>query len=106
MARQKPKVIADITIFPVGVGSSVGDYVRAAFQSMGRVKGVKLEPTAMSTVIEADSLPAVFLAANRAHRTIVKMGAQRVYIVLRIDHRLDKPETARYKLDRIQGRIE
>lgn len=103
MASHKSKVIADITIFPVGVGPSVGDYVRAAFKSMASVKGVKLQPTAMATVIEADSLQAVFLAADKAHRTILKMGAQRIYIVLRIDHRLDKLETARYKLNRIKG---
>ncbi len=56
----------------------------------------------MSTVIEADSLQAVFSAADRAYQTVLKMGAQRVYIVLRIDHRLDKPETARYKVNRIK----
>ncbi len=105
MANKKPKVIADITIFPTGVGTSVGDYVRAAFKSMKSVKGVKLQPNAMSTVIEADSLRAVFLAADRAHKAVLKMGAKRVYIVLRIDHRLDKPETASYKLDRIKGKI-
>ncbi len=102
MATKKSKVIADITIFPVGVGTSVGDYARAAFTSMKRGTGVKLEPGAMSTVIEADSLQAVFSAADRAYQTVLKMGAQRVYIVLRIDHRLDKPETARYKVNRIK----
>jgi len=33
------------------------------------------------------------------------MGAKRVYIVLRIDHRLDKAETASYKVNRITGKI-
>ena len=103
MPNKKTRVIADITIFPVGVGSSVGDYVRAAFTEMKRVRGVKLLPNAMSTVIEADDLRSVFLATERAHERIVAMGAKRVYIVLRLDHRLDKRETARYKLERISG---
>jgi uncharacterized protein (TIGR00106 family) len=105
MANKKSKVIAAMTIFPVGVGSSVGDYVRAAFKSMKSIKGVKLQPNAMSTVIEADSLQGVFSATDIAHKTILKMGAKRVYIVLTIDHRLDKLETASYKLNRIKGKI-
>ena len=105
MVVHKSKVIADVTIFPVGVGPSVGDYVRAAFKAMRTVKGLKLRPNAMSTVVEADGLPDVLLATRRAHRTLLKMGAQRIYMMLRIDHRLDKPETARYKLNRIEGRI-
>jgi len=105
MANRRSKVIADMTIFPVGVGTSVGDYARAAFKSLKSVKGVKLQPNAMSTVIEADSLQAVFSAADAAYKTVLKMGAKRVYIVLRIDHRLDKAETASYKVNRIKGKI-
>jgi uncharacterized protein (TIGR00106 family) len=104
MAGRKPKVIADITIFPVGVGPSVGDYVREAFKSMKTIKCLKLMPNAMSTLIEADDLEGVLTAARKAHDAIAKMGAKRVYIILRIDHRLDKAENAEYKLKRIIGK--
>jgi uncharacterized protein (TIGR00106 family) len=105
MAKTKSKVIADITIFPVGTGSSVGDYVRSAFKAMGKVKHVRLIPNSMSTVIEADNLETVLLTVSKAHTAITKMGAKRVYMILKIDHRLDKQENAKYKLDRIQGKI-
>jgi len=44
----------------------------------------------------------VFLAVKRAHAALLEMGAQRVAIVLRIDHRLDKAETIEYKVGRIK----
>lgn len=105
MSNKKSKVIADISIFPVGVGSSVGDYVRAAFKSMNSVKSVRFKPNAMATIMEGNDLHDIILAVEKAHDAIVKMGAKRVYIMLRIDHRLDKAESARYKLQRIQGKI-
>lgn len=104
MTNKKSKVIAAMAIFPIGSGSGVGDYVKAAFKSMKSVKGVKLQPNAMSTVIEADNLQGVFAVADRAHKTMVGMGVKRIYIVLTIDHRLDKLETANYKLNRIKGK--
>ena len=104
MAKGKSKVIADITIFPVGVGPSVGTYVSKAFKSMKRIKHLKFSPNAMATVIEADNFGDVMAAAKSAHKTLVNMGAKRVYIILRVDHRLDKPETAKYKIDRLMGK--
>jgi uncharacterized protein YqgV (UPF0045/DUF77 family) len=42
---------------------------------------------------------------ERAHAALVRMGAQRISINLRIDHRLDKPETIEYKVGRLRGEI-
>ncbi len=106
MATKKQTIIADLTIFPVGEGTSVGDYVRTAFEAMKEVKGVKIQPTAMSTIIEADDLTQVISTLERAHDAILRMGAKRVYIALRVDHRLDDPHDARYKVDRMTGRIQ
>ena len=71
---------------------------------MKTVRNVKLVPTAMSTIIEADNLDDVLLVLRKAHAALLKMGAKRISIVLRIDHRLDKLETIKYKVDRIRGR--
>ncbi len=104
MANKKQAIIADLTIFPVGEGTSVGDYVKKAFEAMTRVKGVKIQPTAMSTIIEADDLGKVILTLETAHDAILSMGAKRVYIALRVDHRLDNPHDAEYKVSRMTGR--
>jgi len=100
----KRTVIADLTIFPVGEGTSVGDFVKKAFEAMTDVKGVKIQPTAMSTIIETDDLGKVITTLERAHNAILSMGAKRVYIVLRVDHRLDNPHDAEYKVGRMTGR--
>jgi uncharacterized protein YqgV (UPF0045/DUF77 family) len=57
----------------------------------------------MSTALEADSLAQIFRAVTRAHAALLRMGAQRVAIQLRIDHRLDKPETIAYKIGRLRN---
>lgn len=102
--KARPRVIGDVSIYPIGFGSSLGEYVRAAYLAMGTVRGVRLAPSAMSTVLEAPSLDHVLLAVKRAHAALIRLGAPRVAINLRIDHRLDKPETIEYKLARIRGR--
>lgn len=105
MANKKLAIIADLTIFPVGEGTSVGDFVKKAFEAMTEVKDVKIQPTAMSTIIETDDLGKVFTTLERAHEAILSMGAKRVYIALRVNHRLDNPHDAEYKVGRMTGRI-
>lgn len=100
---QRPKVIGDISIYPIGAGTSLGKYVREAFRAMRGVRGIRLVPSAMSTAIEADNLATILRAVQRAHASQLRLGAKRIAIYLRIDHRLDKPETIEYKIRRITG---
>jgi uncharacterized protein (TIGR00106 family) len=101
----KASIIADLTIFPVGEGTSVGDFVKKAFEAMTRVKGVKIQPTAMSTIIETDDLGKLITTLESAHQAVLRMGAKRIYIALRVDHRLDNPHDAEYKVGRMTGKI-
>jgi uncharacterized protein (TIGR00106 family) len=105
MANKKQAIIADLSIFPVGEGTSLGDFVKKAFEAMKRVEGVKLTPTAMSTIIEAEDMGRVFETIENAHEAVLSMGAKRVHIALRVDHRLDNPHDAEYKVGRITGKI-
>ena len=100
--RPRPKVIGDLSIYPIGEGTSLSRYVRAASKAMQTVRAVRFVPGPMSTAVEAPRLDDILLAVKRGHDALVRMGAQRVAIVLRIDHRLDKPETIEYKVGRIQ----
>jgi uncharacterized protein (TIGR00106 family) len=101
--RGGPRFIGDVSIYPIGAGTSLGEYVRAASRAMRTVTGVRLVPGPMSTAVEAGKLDDIFLAVKKAHAALLEMGAQRVAIILRIDHRLDKPETIEYKLSRIRA---
>jgi uncharacterized protein (TIGR00106 family) len=99
----RPRVVGDVSIYPIGAGTSLSEYVRAASRAMRSVRGIRLVPGAMSTVVEAANLRTIFTAVGRAHDALQKMGAKRIAIQLRIDHRLDKPETIEYKVGRIRG---
>ena len=99
------RVIGDLSIYPIGEGTSLGKYVREAYTAMETVPGVRLSPGAMSTVIEADSLATVFRAVETAHAALLRLHARRIAIILRIDHRLDKAETIEYKVGRIKGEL-
>jgi len=101
---RKPRVIGDVSIYPIGEGTSLGDYVRTALRAMDRVRGLRLVPGAMSTVVEAADLSTILRAVTSAHRALRQMGARRIAIHLRIDHRLDKPETIEYKVRRLGAR--
>jgi len=100
-----PKVIGDLSIYPIGEGTSLGDYVRAAFRAMQGVRGIRLAPSAMSTVMEADDLGTLLVAVKRAHAALLRMGARRIALQLRVDHRLDKAATIESKVGRIKGKI-
>jgi len=101
---RRPRVIGDVSIYPIGEGTSLGDYVRTAVRTMERVRGLRLVPGAMSTVVEAEDLATILRAVKSAHSAIRRMGAKRIAIYLRIDHRLDKPETIEYKVRRLGAR--
>jgi len=104
MRRARPKVIGDLSIYPIGEGTSLGASVRAALDAMREVRGLRLVPGAMSTVLEADDLPTMLRAVERAHAALLRRGARRIAVHLRVDHRLDKPETIEYKVGRIRAR--
>ena len=96
-------MIGDVSIYPIGEGTSLGVYVQAAYRAMDRVPGLRLVPSAMSTVVEADDLGTILRAVEKAHAALRRLGARRIAILVRIDHRLDKAETVEYKIARVRG---
>jgi uncharacterized protein (TIGR00106 family) len=82
-------VVADIAIMPVGEGTSLSKYVKRAIEEL-RKAGLKVEVSAMSTSVEANSTEQIFKAFEKAKETLFDMGAKRVYAIIRIDERRDK----------------
>ncbi len=93
-------IIAELITFPIGEGTSLSKYVKAAIKALIDA-GVKATPGAMSTVIEAKTLDEIFEAAKLAHEAILKLGAKRVSTSLKIDDRRDVEATAERKLKAI-----
>ncbi|NOZ59790.1 MAG: MTH1187 family thiamine-binding protein [Euryarchaeota archaeon] len=91
-------IIAELSVTPLGTGStSVSEYVRAAIEALRR-EGVRAVPRAMATEIEAEDLDTLLSAVKAAHEAVLAEGAERVVTTLRIDHRLDRDATIESKL--------
>ena len=88
--KQGCRVIAEFSIHPIGEGTSVSRYVRAAVARLRKAEGVRLMVTPMATVMEAESLAAILEAVEAAHEAVFAEGAKRVDFILRIDDRRDK----------------
>lgn len=84
------RVIAEFSIHPIGEGTSVSRYVRAALAELRKAKGLRLQLTPMATVIEAASLSDILRAVEKAHEAVFSQGAKRVDFTLRVDDRRDK----------------
>jgi uncharacterized protein (TIGR00106 family) len=96
-------IIATLSIFPIGEGVSLSGYVRASLEALKKT-GLRFEPGAMTTTIEAKSLDELFSAVNKAHKAQLAMGAKRIYLALTIDDRRDKEARIETKLKPIGER--
>jgi len=93
-------VIAEFSVHPIGVGTSVGQYVKAAVRALSKVPGLTFDVTPMSSVLEAENVGTILRAVEASHRALRSMGAKRISSSLRIDERLDK---ARKMSDKTRG---
>ena len=93
-------IIAELTLTPLGVGTSVSKYVKKAIEVI-KNSGLKYKPTPMSTVIEVKTLEEIFNVVKEAEEAMLKSGAKRVIIDIKIDHRIDKDATMNSKLKAI-----
>jgi uncharacterized protein (TIGR00106 family) len=89
-------IIAELAIFPTSEGASVSRFVREAIGAL-EATGLKMETGAMSTTIEAPDLASLWRAIEAVDAVLVKAGAARIHIDLRIDQRLDKDATMESK---------
>ena len=90
-------IIAEFAIFPTSEGVSVSKYVKEAIKVI-ESSGLKHETGGMSTTIESPDLNTLFKVIEKCHDAIVKMGAQRIHIDLRVDQRLDVEASIESKL--------
>lgn len=95
-------IIAALSIFPVGEGTSLSKYVKASLEELKK-SGLTVHIGAMATTIETTTLDELFQAIKKAHDVQLSMGAQRVYFVLTVDDRQDKNATMSTKLKAIDA---
>ena len=82
-------IVADVSVIPLGEGSSLSRYAKRAIEEL-QTSGLPMEIGAMSTTVEASNTTELFKTVERAKEAVFKMGAKRVYMILRVDERRDK----------------
>lgn len=97
------KVIADVSVVPLGVGVSVSKYV-AACERVLQEAGLRPHMHAYGTNIEGD-WEAVFGAIRRCHEVVHEMGAPRVSTNIRVGTRTDRDQTMEDKVRSAREKI-
>ncbi len=100
-------VNAEISIVPIGTSdTSMSKEIAAAYDAIRSVKNLKrVTLTPMSTQVESDNLDNVFQAIHAAHDSAKSAGAKRVISTIRIDERLDKPNTLDEKIQSVKSKV-
>lgn len=89
--------VAELCLFPLGTESpSVGKYLEPVIEVI-RASGLKYRVCPMGTVVEG-SVDEILGLVRACHEAILKAGARRIVISLRIDDRTDKPLTIEGKV--------
>jgi uncharacterized protein (TIGR00106 family) len=94
-------IIAEISVVPIGEGTSVSRLVRLAIDELKKT-GLKTVSGPMGTSVEAASLNEILNAAKAAHEAVMRAGARRVITTLKIDDRRDKPATMETKMKALE----
>lgn len=97
------KVIADLSVVPIGVGVSLSKYV-AACERVLRDAGLSVRLHAYGTNIEGE-WEDVFAAIRRCHEVIHEMGAPRISSTLRLGTRTDRTQTMDEKVRSVQDKL-
>ena len=100
-------VNAEISIVPIGTSNtSIGKEIAAAYDAIRNIKNLKkVTLTPMSTQVESESLDDIFQAIHAAHDSAKSVGAKRVISTIRIDERLDKPNTLDEKVKSVKAKV-
>jgi len=94
-------IVADVSVVPLGEGTSVGALVRKAVKALDG-SGLKVMHGPMSTSLEASGLDELFAAVRQAHEAVFSAGARRVVTTVKIDDRRDKKHSMASKLDAVK----
>ena len=96
------KVLAEISIVPLGVGVSLSDYV-AACERVLREAGLEPALHAFGSNVEGE-WDVVMSAIRRCHDTVHAMGAPRVSTSVKLATRTDKAQTLAEKVSSVKAK--
>jgi uncharacterized protein (TIGR00106 family) len=93
-------MIVDVSVVPIGTGStSVSKFVRKVL-GVVRKSGLKYQIGPMGTSLEGD-WDTIFSTIRQMHEVCFKLGAGRLLTTIKVDDRRDKIQSMQDKLDRV-----
>jgi uncharacterized protein (TIGR00106 family) len=98
------KVIADVSIVPIGVGVSLSRYV-AACERVFKEAELDTHLHAYGTNVQGE-WDTVFDAFKRCHEVVHKMGAPRVSTVIKVGTRIDRDQTMNEKVGSVEAKLQ
>ena len=96
-------VIAQFTVIPIGVGTSLSRYV-AACERVLAASGLTYEMHANGTNLEGE-WEAVMDAIKRCHDTLHEMGVPRLSTNLTLGTRIDRPQRMADKVPSVRAKL-
>ncbi len=97
------RVLADVSVVPLGVGVSLSTYV-AACEKVFEEAGLRPALHANGTNVEGE-WDVVFQAVRRCHEALHEMGAPRVHTTIRCGTRTDKEQTNEDKVISVRRKL-
>lgn len=97
------KVIADVSLVPLGVGISLSKYI-AACERVFREAGLKINLHAYGTNLEGE-WETVMAAIKRCHEVVHQMGAPRISTNIRLGTRTDREQSMEDKVQSVREKI-
>jgi uncharacterized protein (TIGR00106 family) len=97
------KVIADLTVIPMGVGVSLGRYV-AECERILRKAGLKVKLHAYGTNIEGE-WDEVVAAIKECHQALHALGVPRVSSSVKLGTRTDREQTMEDKIRSVEEKL-
>ena len=98
------RVIVDLCIVPIGVGTSVSKYV-AACQNVLTAAGLKTALHAYGTNVEGE-WDEVFAGIKRCHEEVHALGAPRITTTIKCGTRTDRAQTMDEKLRSVEDKLQ
>jgi uncharacterized protein (TIGR00106 family) len=98
------KVIIDFTVVPIGVGTSLSEYI-AACEKVLAEGGLTYQLHANGTNVEGE-WDDVFNAIKKCHEVVHDMGAPRIFTTVNIGTRTDREQTMADKVLSVQKKLE
>lgn len=100
MKNKNNHIIADFQIIPIGVGTSLSQYI-ADCENILEEAGLNPLLHTMGTNIEGD-WDEVFDAVKRCHQELHKKGVERVVTSLKISSRIDREQSIQSRIMKVE----